>query len=89
MPTAHAASPLNSLIVGDEPLPPVWPDPHGNLNGVTVSPLYKSVPYAARRDEKLYQLLAAVDGLRIGRVRERAVATSFLQSRVAPDEAVA
>ena len=37
-------------------------------------PLYKSVPQAALRDSKFYQLLALVDAIRDGRARERKVA---------------
>ena len=55
-------------------MPPVWPDPEGRVQGVSVQPLYASVPGAARRDPELYHLLALVDSLRIGRARERALA---------------
>ena len=34
------------------------------------SPLYKNVPTAARRDPKLYELLALVDAIRDGRARD-------------------
>jgi hypothetical protein len=39
-----------------------------------LAPLYKSVPYAAKRDLKLYALLALVDAVRDGRARERNLA---------------
>ena len=49
--------------------------------------LYASVPGAARRDRALYDLLALVDAIRIGRARERALAekeiTHRLRARVA------
>ena len=82
IPTGHAAPPLNNHIVADEPLPPVWETAAGRVEGVSVSPLYRSVPDAALRDPALYQLLACVDALRIGRVRERQAATDELRLRI-------
>ena len=43
-------------------------DEQGEVRGYDFSPLYKSVPFAARRDEKLYELLALVDAIRDGAV---------------------
>jgi hypothetical protein len=51
----------------------VWPFPEGEHRGVTLEPLYKSAP-AALRDPFLYELLALIDALREGRVRERKLA---------------
>src|SRR5262249_4519735 len=74
MPTAWAAPALSGRISAAEQIPPVWPDPDGHVQGAAVQPLYQSVPHAARRDSALYDLLALVDALRIGRARERALA---------------
>jgi hypothetical protein len=82
IPTAHAAPPLNGIIVADEPLPPVWSTASGTTQGVSVTPLYRSVLYSAERDPELYGLLACVDALRIGRVRERSAATEALRLRI-------
>src|ERR1700674_5549243 len=49
----------------------VWPLPQGKVRGYRFQPFHKSVPVAASRDEKLYELLALVDSLPDGRVRER------------------
>lgn len=81
MPTAHAALPLSEEIVGDD-LPPVWPDPEGTVRGETLEPLYRTAPTAARNDPKLYELLALVDAIRIGRARERALAEKHLEDRL-------
>ena len=88
MPTAHAAPPLNRVIVADEPLPPVWEAAEGTTQGISVTPLYRSVPAAAHRDPYLYELLACVDALRIGRVRERTAAAEVLRFRIAGQEGV-
>jgi len=63
--------------------PPVWPDSSGSARGVEFSPLYKNVPAAARRDPKLYELLALVDAIRDGRTREREIAIRELTARIA------
>lgn len=81
MPTAWAA-PVMAGQVQSEQLPPVWPDPQGMVQGVAVKPLYPSVPGAAGRDLALYDLLALVDVLRIGRARERVFAESEISQRL-------
>jgi hypothetical protein len=83
MPTAHSAPPLKALIVtSTNDAPVVWPDPKGEVRGEALEPLYRSVPGAARHDARLYELLALVDALRVGRARERAIASTELQSRL-------
>ncbi len=74
IPTAHAAAPLSKHILQNNEPPPVWADVEGTVRGYALAPLYKSVPYAAKRDLKLYALLALVDAVRDGRARERNLA---------------
>jgi hypothetical protein len=82
IPTAYAAPPLNRLIASSAEPPPVWPYAEGSARGVELSPLYKTVPAAAQRDPKLYELLALVDALRDGRAREREIAVRELTARL-------
>jgi hypothetical protein len=82
MPTAHAAPPLSGIMTPDDEPPPVWPDPEGKSRGMAFSPLYKSVPGAARRDPSLYELLVLVDAIRGGRAREREIAGKELRKRL-------
>ncbi len=56
----------------------VWPSVTGEARGQSVSPLYRSVPVAVRNDSKLYVLLALVDALRVGRAREREIASDMI-----------
>jgi hypothetical protein len=77
MPTAHAA-PILAAEFAKTGAPPVWPDPLGTARGEAFSPLYRSVPFAAKTDTHLYALLALVDAIRGGSARERAVATRLL-----------
>jgi DNA-binding Lrp family transcriptional regulator len=82
MPTAWAAPAMSGMLSSTDQLPPVWPDPEGGVQGVSVRPLYASVPGAARRDPDLYRLLALVDALRIGRARERAFAEKEISEQL-------
>jgi DNA-binding Lrp family transcriptional regulator len=82
LPTAWGAPVLRDHFATDE-APPVWPDPEGTVRGQSVKPLYPSVVAAAQRDPELYDLLALVDALRLGRARERKLAEQELEKRLA------
>jgi predicted nucleotidyltransferase len=82
MPTAYAAPPLNKVIVQPNEPPPVWPYAEGAVRGHAFAPLYPSVPKAAERDPKLYELLALVDAMRDGRARERDLAAAEFEARL-------
>jgi hypothetical protein len=82
MPTAYAAPPLSGHIAKSGDLPPVWPDAEGDVRGMTLEPLHKTAPKAARKDPSLYELLALVDALRDGRARERQIAERELSARL-------
>jgi len=83
IPTLYAAAPLKNEIVSSSEPPPVWPDPEGESRGASFSPLYRSVPRAARVDKQLYELLVLVDAIRAGRARERSMAISVIKKRLA------
>lgn len=72
VPTAHSAHPLKQHIQSTEDY--VWPYGKGTVRGHSIMPLYPSVPEAALKDEKLHELLALTDALRVGRVREKEIA---------------
>ncbi len=40
---------------------------------------YPSVPEAVLKDEKLYELLAITDAIRVGRTREKELAVEYLK----------
>jgi len=81
MPTLHAGPPLSQMLVPSNDPPPVWPDPGGEVRGQSFSPLYKSVPKAARQDHQLYELLVLADAIRGGRTREREIAIKEISRR--------
>lgn len=80
IPTAHSAPPLDKLIQSNELY--VWPSAKGNARGQAIEPLYSSVVIAIEKDSKLYELLALVDALRVGRVREKQLAMEELKKRL-------
>lgn len=84
--TAYAAEPLVKHFAGSstEP-PPIWPDSEGNTRGITLLPLYRSVPFAVKQDQQLYELLALVDAIRVGRARERHLAIRELTIRLSEE----
>jgi hypothetical protein len=82
VPTGYAAPPLSQSIVADGDPPPVWPYAEGPVRGYSLSPLHKNVPQAALKDPGLYELLALVDAVRDGRVRERDLAGRELKQRL-------
>ena len=82
MPTAHAAPPLRDLIADLGDLPPIWPHPEGKVRGETIEPLYPGAVVAALKDQALYECLALVDALRIGKARERKLAADLLGERL-------
>lgn len=81
IPTAYAAPPLDDLFLESLEPPPVWPHPEGEVRGLSFSPLYKSAPYAAQKDDDLYELLALTDAIRGGGVREKLLAATELKKR--------
>jgi len=82
VPTGYAAEPLKqSIRSGDDPVP-VWPYKNGAVRGMGLHPLYPSVPEAAGRNPKLYELLALFDAVRDGSARERSLASAALEQRL-------
>jgi hypothetical protein len=78
---------MAGMVSVDDAVIPVWPDSDGTRQGAAVEPLYRSVPIAAKNDPALYDLLALVDALRIGRARERKFAEQELERRLSHEPA--
>jgi hypothetical protein len=81
IPTAYAAPPLSKLVPVRNP-PPVWPSSSGWVKGFQFSPLYKSVPQAAMRDSRLYELLTLLDAIRDNHAKEQQLAAKELTARI-------
>lgn len=77
IPTAHSAPILNEYFLSEENY--VWPSANGKVRGQTIAPLYPNQIKAVINDEKLYNMLALVDSIRVGKVRESEKALELLR----------
>ncbi len=80
IPTAHSAAPLKSLIQSDEQY--VWPYAKGNVRGHGIQPLFSAILPIIEQDQELYELLALVDALRVGKAREKNLAIELLKKKI-------
>lgn len=80
--TAFAAAPLAGRLLAGEDMAVVWPSSSGDSFGFALEPLHRSVPALARQSAAVHELLALVDGMRIGGARDREVAREELQRRL-------
>ena len=75
--TAHSAAPLVNVIQSNEVY--VWPYAEGKDRGFAIEPLHSNVPEAVLKDRLLHELLALVDAIRLGNVREQNIAIQELE----------
>ena len=80
IPTAHSAPPLSGEILSEETY--VWPYAKGTVRGHSILPLYPSVVQAVQAGSQLYELLALIDAVRVGRARERNLALDMLKEKL-------
>lgn len=78
--TAHS-HPFMQLQFSSE-LNYVWPYPEGEVRGLAIKPLYAGQVKAALLDPKLYLMLALIDVIGVGRVREMKVAIEELKKQI-------
>lgn len=83
LPTAYSSPAISSkLTINESDEKIVWSYPSGEVRGESISPLYPNVVKAALKDPELYELLALVDVMRVGRVREKNIAFSILMDKI-------
>ena len=78
--TAYSAGVFTGKVSSEERF--VWPDADGTERGLALTPLFPRAAQLATRNRALYDLLAIVDALRVGRTRERKVAEELLRERL-------
>lgn len=78
VPTAYGATPLNSVIKPSGDPVPKRPHAKGLVRGLSLAPLYPSVPDTTLKDARLYALLTLFDAVRSGQARERDAAKKLL-----------
>ena len=77
IPTAHSHPFMAAQFTSDQMY--VWPDAASDSRGLSVAPLYAGAVNAVKKDDQLYLMLALVDVLRMGRVREKEIAIKKLK----------
>lgn len=80
--TSHSAP-----VFGDEMLQSdtdtfVWPYAKGKQKGLSVKPLSKNTPLAVKKDPRLYDFLALIDAVRMGKSREKDIAVRKIENMV-------
>lgn len=83
IPTSFGTEPLSDLLSAASGEAPVWAFAKGHVKGPALVPLYRTAPQAAMTDPALHRLLALLDALRAGRVRERTLAGELLEAELA------
>lgn len=63
--TAYSSPILKDDFVVDNNY--IWPVKGFSTKGISIKPLYRTVPDASKEDPKLYELLSLVDAIRIGK----------------------
>ncbi len=82
IPTGFSAPVLQDKLMSGGELIHVWPDAFGNRKGQSITPLFKTVPGAVKKDPRLYEYLALVDAIRVGNAREASLANEILRNAV-------
>jgi DNA-binding transcriptional ArsR family regulator len=80
VPTSHAGPVLSHDVVADDAI--VWPSAEGSVVGRSLPPLVPKAAELPVRSPIVYALMTLVDALRVGRIRERRLATAHLRERV-------
>jgi hypothetical protein len=78
--TAVHAPLFRSRFTSDRDIPIVWPFAKGKDMGEGLLPLYPTVPAICQQEGTLYNMLSAIDVLRVGKQREKDAAVAALAS---------
>ena len=84
IPTTYAAPVLVGKLFSAGEHSYVWPDGYGKQSGIALLPIHPSVPRAVRDDLIMYELLALIDAMRVGRPREATLAQELFSQRINP-----
>ena len=81
IPTAHSAAPLKKNIIAQQDVY-VWASVKGTVKGQAIEPLHAVVPQIAFKNTQLYEMLALIDAIRVGKPREITIAIKLLTELV-------
>jgi hypothetical protein len=82
IPTSFSAPVLQDKLMSGGDLIHVWPDAYGARKGQSITPLFKTVPGAVKKDPRLYEYLALIDAVRLGNAREANLANQLLREKI-------
>lgn len=82
IPTSFSAPVLQGKLMSGGDLIHVWPDAYGTRKGQSITPLFKTVPGAVKKDPRLYEYLALIDAVRLGNAREANLANKLLREKI-------
>lgn len=77
--TGHSSPILKDHFIFEEKDQYVWATQYGQIEGYAIKPFYPNQPVAALHDQLLYDKLALIDAIRVGRTRERNKAVELLE----------
>ena len=80
IPTAHSHPDMKKHFISEMNF--VWPDNKGEAMGLMIEPFYKKQAEAVKEDQKFYKLLALVDVIRVGKIREIKYAVNELKKHI-------
>jgi len=80
IPTAHSHFDMKKFFISE--MIYVWPDNKGEAMGLMIEPFYKKQVEAVKEDQEYYRLLALVDVIRVGKVREIKYAVNELKKYI-------
>jgi len=80
VPTAHSGPAFRDKIAAADII--VWPSSRGSERGVSLVPLCADAPTMPEKNPRLYRWLTAIDVLRVGRAREKALARELLEPEI-------
>jgi predicted DNA-binding transcriptional regulator len=82
IPTGISSPAHKKMVVQNEADNFVWPSLKGNVRGQSIKPFYPKLAEAAIKDEEFYNLMSAIEILRIGRARERKMAENYIAKKI-------
>ncbi len=80
IPTAHSHPLMKKYFISE--MNYVWPDNKGKVMGLTIEPFYLKQTEGINDNEMYYKLLALVDVIRVGKVREIKYAVNELKKSI-------
>lgn len=80
IPTAHSYEYMRRFFKSE--MNYVWREPSGEILGIVIEPFYKKQVEAVKKDEIFHKIMALIDVIRVGRVREQKVAIDELKRMV-------